>query len=121
MNPRTRHLIALVEGGATLQDAGHRYGITRERVRQILKLEGISAGALPNRGESTSARRLAIPEEAPSSSQAAALRDELEQFKGDLRAGGLRESTIHSYLSGATLFVRWLAGEYKPSGSGRQG
>lgn len=35
-----------------------------------------------------------------------------------LRAAGLRESTIHSYLMGSTLFVRWLAGDYVP-GPGR--
>ncbi len=46
------------------------------------------------------------------------LRAELERFEHDLRAGGLRESTVHSYLMGSSLFVRWLAGEYVP-GPGR--
>jgi hypothetical protein len=37
---RTAHLIALVEGGATLTQAGSVYGIGRERVRQLLKEAG---------------------------------------------------------------------------------
>lgn len=45
------------------------------------------------------------------------LTDELERFKCDLRAGGLRESTIYNYLTGANLFVKWLAGEYQPGAS----
>jgi len=48
------------------------------------------------------------------------LRGELARFKADLREGGLRESTVHSYLMGSSLFVRWLAGEYVP-GPGRAG
>ncbi len=46
------------------------------------------------------------------------LRGELERFKVELRAGGLRASTVHHYLVGSSLFVRWLAGEYVP-GPGR--
>ena len=41
---RTAHLVALVEGGATLEQAGAVYGIGRERVRQLLKGHGISSG-----------------------------------------------------------------------------
>lgn len=44
------------------------------------------------------------------------LRAELERFRVELRAAGLRESTVYSYLSGSALFVRWLAGEYVPRG-----
>lgn len=43
---------------------------------------------------------------------------ELDRFKRQLRAGGLSESTIHSYLAGSSTFVRWLSGEYVP-GPGR--
>ncbi|MDQ3648109.1 MAG: hypothetical protein M3433_05925 [Actinomycetota bacterium] len=46
------------------------------------------------------------------------LRGKLDAFKGELRAAGLREATIHSYLVGSSRFVRWLAGEYVP-GPGR--
>ncbi|MCA1680606.1 MAG: hypothetical protein LC777_17460, partial [Actinobacteria bacterium] len=42
------------------------------------------------------------------------LRAELERFKSALRAGGLRESTIHACLLGSSLFVRWLAGDDIP-------
>ena len=45
---------------------------------------------------------------------AAELHGALDHFKAELRAGGLRESTIHSYLTGSRLFVRWLAGDYVP-------
>ena len=52
----------------------------------------------------------------------AALGDELGRFKAELRAGGLRESTIHAYLLGSSLFVRWLAGDYVPGpGRGKRG
>ena len=42
------------------------------------------------------------------------LHSELDRFKEDLRKAGLRESTIHAYLLGSRLFVRWLAGDYAP-------
>lgn len=54
------------------------------------------------------------------SREAAELTRDLDRFKRELRAAGLRESTIHSYLMGSTLFVRWLAGDYTP-GPGRAG
>ena len=50
----------------------------------------------------------------PGRPTAAALRVELDRFKADLRAAGLRESTIRAYLLGSSLFVRWLAGDYVP-------
>jgi len=46
------------------------------------------------------------------------LRTELDRFKRELRDAGLRESTVHSYLMGSRLFVRWLDGDYAP-GAGR--
>ncbi len=46
------------------------------------------------------------------------LRGELDRFRADLCAAGLREATVHSYLMGSSLFVRWLAGDYVP-GPGR--
>jgi DNA-binding CsgD family transcriptional regulator len=42
------------------------------------------------------------------------LRGELDRFKAELRAAGLSGSTVHSYLTGARLFARWLAGDYAP-------
>lgn len=46
------------------------------------------------------------------------LRAQLDRFRHELRAAGLRESTVQSYLAGSSLFVRWLAGDYVP-GPGR--
>ena len=46
------------------------------------------------------------------------LQAELDRFKAELRRAGLRESTIHAYLSGSSMFVRWLADDYAP-GPGR--
>jgi hypothetical protein len=60
MDARTEHLIALVKDGARLGDAGRVYGISGERVRQILKGGGISPSELPGRGERRRGERLAI-------------------------------------------------------------
>lgn len=49
---------------------------------------------------------------------ASQLQAELARYKHALRAAGLREATIHNYLTGSSRFVRWLAGEYAP-GAGR--
>ncbi len=46
------------------------------------------------------------------------LRAELKRFRYALRTAGLKEATVHHYLMGSTLFVRWLAGDYVP-GPGR--
>lgn len=56
--------------------------------------------------------------EATRPASAADLVGELDRFKQELRAAGLRESTVHSYLMGSSLFVRWLTGDYLP-GPGR--
>jgi predicted transcriptional regulator len=55
---RTEQLIDLVQDGATLEEAGSAFGITRERVRQILKREGIDVRALPGRSSAKAQRRL---------------------------------------------------------------
>ena len=61
----------------------------------------------------TSEAPLAATTPRPAASE---LAGELDRFKEDLRAAGLRASTIHQYLTGSTLFVRWLAGDYEPRG-----
>lgn len=248
MDARTEHLIAMVKDGMTLEDAGRVYGISRERVRQILKEEGISANGIPGRAqkrrstrsgpprqptlateplpselppglapvieamwregvlyheiavvldisceavhrvirervptsersaqasarlkdgrssdervldgmrtatgslgevpgvgaddcgqaqavidprlaahsEQTEAAETSLPSELTGAADGASpsqrlspadLRVELDRFKIDLQVGGLRHSTIHSYLLGSSLFVRWLAGDYVP-------
>ena len=244
LDKRTLHLVALVKDGATLEEAGRVYGIGRERVRQILKAEGLNTKELPGRSDNWRGRRPVRPapavkaaweelpvglapvieamrragmlyheiadvfeiscedvhrlvcERVPASERSALaatvlrdgrsareralrgvrgaagvmerdgeiggdqrrhaeamidrwlavhpelagdvssppdpteaalpcgragqpdLRGELQRFKAELRAGGLRESTIHSYLMGSSLFVRWLTGDYVP-GTGR--
>lgn len=42
---RQREISRLRNGGATLQEIGTRYGLTRERVRQILKSAEQDRGA----------------------------------------------------------------------------
>ena len=49
------------------------------------------------------------------------LLSELDRFKTDLRKAGQRESTIHAYLLGSRLFVRWLEGDYTPGPRRRDG
>jgi len=63
---RDEHLVAFVKEGATLGEAGSRFGISRERVRQILKREGIKVGELPARKQARARRRLGrLRESAP--------------------------------------------------------
>lgn len=228
VDARAEHLIALVEDGATLEEAARVYGITRERVRQILKEEGVSARQFPGRRKKIRDRRLALylelspaieamwregmlsheiakvfgisrdgverligervprneriarttqrlsdkrsPDERflqglregasvlgqspkikryelsraqgliegwlaarePANSDRAQeilggntpecspglspqdLRRELDRFRRELGAAGLRQSTVHSYACGASIFIRWLADEYSP-------
>ncbi len=59
LDPRAAHLIYLVRDGATLAEAGQAYGIGRERVRQILRAEGIEVSSLPDRREQRRSRRIA--------------------------------------------------------------
>lgn len=235
MDARTEHLVALVKDGARLVDAGRVYGISAERVRQLLKEAGMTARDLPGRAEKPRRRRFALARElapiieamwregmhcheiaevfdvsceavhrlvcervppreraahtaarredgrstdarllqgvrkaasvladsngigteerrrtqavidgwltahsqlraasdatSPSEPKevrhstlsaepvsAADLCGQLDRFKAGLRAGGLSGSTIHAYLLGSSLFVRWLAGDYEPRG-----
>jgi len=44
------------------------------------------------------------------------LRPELERFEGELRAAGLKRTTINTYVDRAEVFLRWLAGDYHPRG-----
>ena len=45
------------------------------------------------------------------------LRTELTRFEAELRAAGLRENTVRTYVDRSLTFVRWLAGEYRPTGT----
>ena len=44
------------------------------------------------------------------------LRDELERFEAELRAAGLRETSIQTYVDRTRRFLRWLDGDYTPGG-----
>jgi hypothetical protein len=44
----------------------------------------------------------------------AELRAQLAQFERDLRAAGLTESTVHTYVDRSERFLRYLVGEYRP-------
>ena len=52
---RDRHIIRMRANGATLQEIGQAYGLTRERVRQIEKLflkraaQGVAVGIVPTK------------------------------------------------------------------------
>jgi hypothetical protein len=41
---------------------------------------------------------------------------ELRRFEAELRAAGLREHTVGTYVGRSETFVRWLRGEYTPRG-----
>lgn len=47
------------------------------------------------------------------------LREALERFEAELRRAELRESSIKTYVGRTSTFLRWLKGEYRPSGPRR--
>ncbi len=42
------------------------------------------------------------------------LREQLDLFDAELRAAGLAENTIRTYVDRSRYFVRWLDGDYRP-------
>lgn len=44
------------------------------------------------------------------------LLDELEGFERELRAAGLRDSSVRTYTDRTRTFLRWLVGDYTPRG-----
>jgi hypothetical protein len=42
------------------------------------------------------------------------LRVELARFEAELRASGMKENSVKTYVGRSQYFVRWLAGEYVP-------
>ena len=44
----------------------------------------------------------------------AELRSELARFEAELRAAGLSENSVQTYVGRSQYFVRWLAGDYVP-------
>jgi hypothetical protein len=47
------------------------------------------------------------------------LRSQLAAFERELRAAGLAENSIHTYLKGADAFLRWMTGDFTPQGPRR--
>lgn len=44
------------------------------------------------------------------------LLSELAEFERELRAAGLRDSSVRTYTDRTTIFLRWLVGDYTPRG-----
>jgi hypothetical protein len=44
----------------------------------------------------------------------AELQDELRRFEADLRAAGLKENSVATYVGRSQYFLSWLVGEYTP-------
>jgi hypothetical protein len=44
------------------------------------------------------------------------LHAELERFEAELRAAGLKKSTVETYIDSARRFIRWLDDDYSPTG-----
>lgn len=44
------------------------------------------------------------------------LYQQLERFEEELRRAGLRDHTVETYVDRTRRFLRWLTGEYSPSG-----
>jgi hypothetical protein len=43
------------------------------------------------------------------------LESELRKFESALRDAGFKEGTLHNYVDRANRFVKWLAGDYRPT------
>jgi len=46
----------------------------------------------------------------------AELHEALEEFEAELRAAGLVDSSVRTYVDRSRYFVRWLDGDYHPRG-----
>jgi hypothetical protein len=44
------------------------------------------------------------------------LRDELARFEQELRAAGLKENSVLTYVDRTGRFIKWLDGDYRPRG-----
>ena len=44
------------------------------------------------------------------------LKAELARFEADLRGADLAENSIRTYVGRSEVFLRWLAGDYRPIG-----
>lgn len=76
-------MAALYEAGATLEEVGRSYGLTRERIRQVLRKYGFDVGTLKAASRSARQRRKTV---------------ELEAFIGDRLSAG---EPLHKIASAA--------------------
>jgi hypothetical protein len=44
------------------------------------------------------------------------LREELRRFERELRAAGLKENSVNTYVDRTGRFLKWLDGDYQPRG-----
>jgi len=44
------------------------------------------------------------------------LREELRRFERELRAAGLKENSVNTYVERTGRFLKWLEGDYQPRG-----
>jgi hypothetical protein len=44
------------------------------------------------------------------------LRQELVRFERELRAAGLADASVQTYVGRSEIFIRWLDGDYHPRG-----
>jgi hypothetical protein len=44
------------------------------------------------------------------------LREQLRRFERELRAAGLKESSVTTYVDRTGRFLKWLDGDYQPRG-----
>lgn len=44
------------------------------------------------------------------------LRLELKKFEAELRAAGLKDSSVETYVDRTARFLKWLDGDYHPRG-----
>jgi hypothetical protein len=52
----------------------------------------------------------------PARYSTAELRDELARFEQELRAAGLKENSVLTYVDRTGRFLKWLDGDYHPRG-----
>jgi hypothetical protein len=67
----------------------------------------------PGRGRTPRGRRIALESQRYSVDE---LREQLRRFERELRAAGLKESSVTTYVDRTGRFLKWLDGDYQPRG-----
>jgi hypothetical protein len=74
----------------------------------------VLAGLGLDRDSSTPRRKVTVLEDQRYSVDE--LRDELRRFERELRAAGLKETSVTTYIDRTGRFLKWLDGDYQPRG-----